>query len=115
MCLLICRTCPRYDRRTTGEFGRRLNAAITSNAENTPVHVRKVACLGGCPEHGVAAVDGPGKAHVRFSGLTEHDAEAVLRAAIAHDACLSGLPKDWDVPTELADRISSITVKRAPQ
>ncbi|MCI2422326.1 DUF1636 domain-containing protein [Saccharopolyspora sp. K220] len=112
MPLLICRTCPRYDPHTSGEFGHRLNAAITANANEVTVHVRKVACLGGCPDHGVVAVDGPGKARVRFSGLTEHDAEAIIRAATAHDTCATGIPQDWEVPDELAGRISSITLKR---
>jgi predicted metal-binding protein len=70
MPLLICRTCPRYDTRATGEFGRRLDAAIVRSAEGATVPVRNVACLGGCPNHGVVAVDGPGKARARFTGLT---------------------------------------------
>lgn len=47
MTLLICRTCPRYDRRSTGQFGRDLAAAIT--ATGTDVPIRNVQCLGGCP------------------------------------------------------------------
>jgi predicted metal-binding protein len=117
MPLLICRTCPRYDPRATGDFGRRLTAALAQIAENepdVPVDVRNVQCLGGCPDHGVAAVDGPGKARVRFTGLAESDAKAVHAAALAHDACATGHPADWPVPPELASRISSITTKRQP-
>jgi predicted metal-binding protein len=117
MNLLICRTCPRYDPRATGEFGRRLATAlaqITENEPDSPVAVRNVQCLGGCPDDGVVAVDGPGKAHVRFTGLDETDAKAVHAAALAHDACATGAPEDWEIPAELADRISSVTRKRTP-
>jgi predicted metal-binding protein len=118
MTLFICSTCPRYDPRTSGEFGRRLTAAISQVAENEPdtaVAVRSVQCLGGCPDEGVVAVDGPQKARVRFTGLNESDAKAVFAAAVAHDACLTGAPEDWEIPAELADRISSVTLKRTPR
>jgi predicted metal-binding protein len=110
--LLICRTCPRYDTPSSGEFGRALAAAIAENPGGAAVTVRKVQCLGGCPDDGVAAVDGPGKARVRFSRLDAGHAAAVIAAAAAHDACTSGTPGDWLVPAELADRISSVTPKR---
>ncbi|MGK5113529.1 MULTISPECIES: DUF1636 family protein [unclassified Geodermatophilus] len=118
MTLLICRTCPRYDPRATGDFGRRLTAAIAQVADNEPgttVAIRNVQCLGGCPDEGVVAVDGPQKARVRFTGLDESDAKAVFAAAAAHDACPTGAPDDWEIPAELADRISSVTLKRTPQ
>ncbi|WP_433556998.1 DUF1636 family protein [Pseudonocardia xinjiangensis] len=114
MTLLICRTCPRYDSRATGDFGRALAEAIADHPAGSLVAVRNVQCLGGCPDHGVAAVDGPGKARVRFSGLDAGDAAAVIAAAAAHDSCASGAPGDWEVPAELADRISSVTPKRGP-
>jgi predicted metal-binding protein len=115
MTLLICRTCPRYDTRATGDFGRRITAALTQIADNEPdttVSIRNVQCLGGCPDDGVVAVDGPQKARVRFTGLDESDAKAVYAAAVAHDACADGAPEGWEIPTELADRISSVTLKR---
>jgi predicted metal-binding protein len=112
MTLLICRTCPRYDSRRTGDFGRAMVKAITESAAGDGIAVRTLQCLGGCPEDGVVAVDGPGKARVRFNGLAVGDADAVVRAAAAHDACLSGAPDDWDIPTDLADRLSSVTFKR---
>nr|WP_240939665.1 DUF1636 family protein [Planosporangium flavigriseum] len=124
--MLICRTCPRYDARASGEFGRRLTAAIAAIAAiaeiaeiaagepDAPVAIRNVQCLGGCPEDGVVAVDAPGKARIRFTGLTESYAEAILAAAAAHHASPSGLPADWAVPTELAGHLSSVTVKRLP-
>jgi predicted metal-binding protein len=110
MTVLICRTCPRYDPRTSGEFGRAMAAAIA--AHTASVAVRGVQCLGGCPEDGVVAVDGPGKARVRFNGLNPGHAEAVIKAAAAHDACLTGAPEDWEIPAELAGRISAVTRKR---
>ena len=112
MTLLICRTCPRYDARASGDFGRALSAAIGEAAAGAGVAVRKVQCLGGCPAHGVIAVDGPGKARVRFTGLDVGHASAVVAAAAAHDACPSGDPGDWEVPAALAGRISSVTRKR---
>jgi predicted metal-binding protein len=117
MTLLICRTCPRYDLRATGDFGRRLLAAIAELAADRPggaVPIRNVQCLGGCPDDGVVAVDGPGKARVRFAGLDESDAAAVLAAAVAHDACVTGAPGDWEVPAELGDRLRTVTFKRGP-
>nr|WP_240948014.1 DUF1636 family protein [Planosporangium mesophilum] len=113
--MLICRTCPRYDTRTSGEFGRRLTAAIADIEPETAVMIRNVQCLGGCPDDGVVAVDGPGKARVRFTGLTETAAAAVLAAAAAHHASTSGAPAEWEVPAELVDHLSSVTVKRLPR
>ncbi|RZU73617.1 hypothetical protein EV384_2032 [Micromonospora kangleipakensis] len=43
-----------------------------------------------------------GRPRVRFTGRTEADAEAVLAAAAAHDACLSGAPADWEIPAGCA-------------
>lgn len=113
MTLLICRTCPRYDSRTTGDFGRAMAAAVAEQPAGATVRVRNVQCLGGCPHDGVVAVDGPGKARVRFTGLDARHAGAVVAAAAAHDASPSGDPGDWTVPAELVDRISSVTRKRA--
>ena len=76
--------------------------------------MRHVQCLGGCPEDGVAAVDGPGKTRVRFNGLHAGHADALIRAARAHAASPTGAPDEWDIPAELADHVSSITFKRGP-
>jgi predicted metal-binding protein len=108
--LLICRTCPRYDVPRSGRFSRDLTAAVQAPAD---VHLRYVQCLGGCPDHGVAAVDGPGKARVRFTGLDAGHADALVAAARAHEASESGEPGDWTVPVELAGRLSAVTPKRA--
>ncbi len=110
MTLLICRTCPRYDTAATGDFGRAIVAALTRSPSR--VAIRNVQCLGGCPEDGVVAVDGPGKARVRFNRLDAADADALIKAAAAHDACATGAPGDWEIPAELADKISTVTLKR---
>jgi predicted metal-binding protein len=112
--LLVCRTCPRYDPRASGDFGRALVAAIAATPAGPATRVRNVQCLGGCPDHGVVAVDGPGKARVRFSGLDESDVGPVLAATAAYEACPSGAPEDWAVPAELLPRISAVTRKRPP-
>jgi predicted metal-binding protein len=110
MTLLICRTCPRYDRRTTGQFARDLTAAIRADGRDIPT--RNVQCLGGCPDHSVIAVDGPGMTRVRFTAITSDDAPAIINATLAHQASSTGNPGDWLIPAELAGRISSVTVKR---
>ena len=114
MTLLICRTCPRYDVPANGEFRRALDAQIVQNPAADPDLIRHVHCLTGCPEDGVAALDGPGKARVRFTRLTEEHADALVKAAHAHEASSTGAPEDWEIPAELVDHISNVTFKRAP-
>src|SRR4051794_28439167 len=70
MTLLICRTCPRYDPRATGQFGRRLTAALAQIPDN-PIAVRNVQCLGGCPDDGVVAVDAPARPASASSAWTK--------------------------------------------
>jgi hypothetical protein len=62
----------------------------------------------------VAAVDGPGKARVRFNGLHAGHADALIKAAQAHATSPTGAPEEWDIPAELLDHVSSITYKRGP-
>ncbi|GAA4714304.1 hypothetical protein GCM10023215_66870 [Pseudonocardia yuanmonensis] len=112
MPLLICRTCPRYDPADSGRFSRALTEALRTDPAAAAVPVRYVQCLGGCPDDGVAAVDGPGKARVRFTGLDAGHAGPLVEAAQAHTGCGTGAPGDWDVPAELRDRVSSVTPKR---
>ena len=114
MTLLVCRTCPRYDTSRTGEFGRAMTEALAGTAAGAGVAVRNVQCLGGCPDDGVVALDGLGKARVRFTGLDAGHAGAVIEAAAAHQASAGGAPDEWEIPTELADRLSSVTLKRRP-
>jgi predicted metal-binding protein len=112
MTLLICRTCPRYNTRSTGQFSRDLTDAIA--ADGRGITIRKVQCLGGCPDDGVAAVDGPGMTRVRFTSLTSHDAAAIITATLAHQTSTTGDLADWEIPPELTTRISSVTSKRQP-
>jgi predicted metal-binding protein len=114
MALLVCRTCPRYDRRRSGEFGRRVTSAIAGLVRDgsSDIAVRGVLCLGGCPRDGVAAIDGPGKARVRFADLNEDDAADLLAAAAVHERCASGEPSELDLSDRLRGRISSVTLKR---
>ena len=64
------------------------------------------------PTPGNVALDSVGKPRVRFSGLTENDADALLQAAAAYEASTSGTPGDWTVPETLADKISAVSPKR---
>ncbi|MFW0796762.1 hypothetical protein AAFP30_23350 [Gordonia sp. CPCC 205515] len=112
MPLLICRTCPRYDLPASGTFRHELDDVFARDGAVEPGAVRHVLCLGGCPEDGVAALDAPGKARVRFTKLTGADAPALAAATRDYDASDTGAPDDWDVPAELRDRISTVTTKR---
>ncbi|RJQ75936.1 DUF1636 family protein [Amycolatopsis panacis] len=113
--LLICRTCPRYDTRRAGQFCRDLQHHLNEEADRAGIDLRSVQCLGGCPVDGVAAVDEPGKARVRFSGLRPEHAAALVEAVRAYAESDSGEPDDWEVPDPLASRISSVTLKRLPR
>jgi predicted metal-binding protein len=104
--LLICRTCPR-DEPASGSFGDALDRAVAG----TDVRVRHVPCVGGCPNPGNVALDGPGKPRVRFSRITPDDADVVLDAARRYDAS-GGTPGEWEVPGGLADRLTAVTPKR---
>ncbi|GLZ46312.1 hypothetical protein Acsp06_24970 [Actinomycetospora sp. NBRC 106375] len=106
MPLLICRTCPRDDP-GSGSFGVALDEAVSS----ADVRVRHVPCLGGCPNAGNVALDGPGKPRVRFSHIGVGDADVLLDAARRYDDS-AGFPGDWDVPAGLADRLTAVTPKR---
>ncbi|MFI6951422.1 hypothetical protein [Streptomyces sp. NPDC050422] len=116
MTLLVCRTCPRYDVLANGAFRRAVAREIAANPAADTSMIRHVHCLGGCPEDGVAAVDAPCKARVRFTGLDASHAEALIKAAHAHEESATGVPgEDWEITPELQDRISSVTVKRQPR
>ena len=82
--------------------------AIAANNDNR-VRTTRVACVGGCPDPGNVALDSVGKPRVRFSGLTEHDAEAILQAAVAYEASTSGDPGDWAIPDTLAEKITAVS------
>jgi len=114
MTLLICRTCPRYDTPNNGEFRRALDAQIARNPAADPRSVRHVQCLGGCPEDGVAAVDGPGKTRVRFNGLHAGHADALIKAAQAHAASPTGAPEEWDIPANSSTTSAPSPTNAAP-
>jgi predicted metal-binding protein len=109
--LLVCRTCPRYEP-DSGSFGDTLDPALAA-ASARGVRLRHVPCVGGCPQAGNIALDGPGKPRVRFSSLRTEDAEDLLDAAVAYDASASGHPDDWEVPPALEGRLTAVTPKRA--
>ncbi len=111
MPLLVCRTCPRYDR-DTGAFAEAIDRAIAPRARTRGVRVRHVPCLGGCPDSGNVGLDAMGKPRVRFSGLTSADAPDLVEAAAAYDACPTGDPGDWAVPASLAGRVTAVSPKR---
>ena len=92
----------------SGSFGAALDGALAG----ADVRVRHVPCLGGCPNAGNVAVDGPGKPRVRFSRIGVDDAEDLLDAARRYDASPSGSPGDWEVPAGLAARVTAVSPKR---
>ena len=120
MTVLVCTTCPRYDMAARGTFVDRFVAAyerVGADADTAPT-LRRVNCLGGCPRAGVAAVDGPQKARVRFTGLADANDDVVAdlaRFAEAHESSVTGEPAEVEVPGPLSPHLSSVTRKRAPR
>jgi predicted metal-binding protein len=109
--LLICETCPRYTR-DTRTFGPKMLDALAAAGATKQVRTTRVACVGGCPNPGNVALDSVGKPRVRFSGLTENDADALVQAAAAYEASNSGDPTEWTVPNALAGKITAVSPKR---
>jgi predicted metal-binding protein len=92
-------TCNRYapspaDQETPGQ---RLAAALKHASANTssPVTVRTVVCLNGCPHPCTAALRGPGKCVIRFAELTTDDAPALIQVAEMYAQSADG-----DIPVE---------------
>lgn len=120
MTILICGTCPRYDRPNRGSFGPRMQAALMAQngpeqVDGRPLRARFVQCLGGCPNHGVVAIDAPFKTRIRLSGLDPGDAlltGAILRAALAHEQSHDGDPDELAIAQALRPHISAVTTKR---
>ena len=117
MTILICTTCPRYEAATRGTFVDRFVTACerVGAAGGAAPTLRRVSCLGGCPRAGVAAVDGPQKARVRFTGLADANDDVVAdlaRFAEAHERSTTGEPAEVEVPDSLAPHLSSVTRKR---
>lgn len=90
--LFVCVTCSRYAPAPAGEAtpGQRLAAAARAAAARAGVAVRTVECLNGCPHPCTAALRDPGKAVMRFSGLTAEDAPALVEAAALYAASGDG-------------------------
>ena len=83
--------------RTSGAFGRPARRRARRRTGRAACAVSgHVPCLGGCPHAGNVALDGIGKARVRFSDLTTDDAGDLVDAAVAYDACSTGTPGDWE-------------------
>jgi predicted metal-binding protein len=108
--LLVCQTCPRYTH-DTRTFGPKMLDALAAAGAAQQVRTSRVACVGGCPNPGNVALDSVGKPRVRFSNITEHNADALIQAAAAYEASTSGDPTDWTVPDELAGKITAISPK----
>lgn len=109
MTLLVCRTCPRYQS-DTGSFLQNAEHALAASG----IDYRVVQCVGGCNHPGNIALDAPGKARVRISGLTSEHFDAILTATTAHHRSATGIPDEWQLPDELAGHITAVTPKSAP-
>jgi predicted metal-binding protein len=97
--VFVCLTCNRYAPPPAGEPtpGQRLAAAMKAAAVKaaSPVAVRTVECLNGCPHPCTAALRGPGKCVIRFAELATEDAPALIEAAE-----LYARSADGDIPAE---------------
>jgi len=106
--IFVCLTCNRYDPVPVGEPtpGRRLATALQARAPGCGITIRTVECLNGCPHPCTAALRTPGKCVIRFSGLTQDDAPALIEAAERYAASEDGDIPDDAVPASLRGRIS---------
>lgn len=98
--IFVCLTCDRYAQSPPGEItpGQRLAAAMKAIAARAlnPIAVRTVECLNGCPHPCTAALRAPGKAVIRFSGLSPADAPELIEAAAKYENS-----RDGDLPVEV--------------
>lgn len=108
--ILVCRTCPRYERAPPpGEVtrGRALGHLLQSHTARGDTEVRAVNCLAGCRNPCNAAIDGPGKMRLRFSELTPEHLPLLFAVARLHDASVDGNLTDDELPDELLDHLSA--------
>jgi len=119
--IFVCITCDRYARAHDGTPtpGQLLAAAVKRIAavEGNVIAVRAVECLNGCPHPCTAALRAPGKAVIRFNGLNEADAPALLEAAGAYAKSNSGEIPLNALPSPLQGKVSDqfrITRSLAP-
>lgn len=108
--VFVCLTCNRYAPPSAGEDspGQRLARALKSASARSvsPVTVRTVVCLNGCPRPCTAALRGPGKWVIRFAELTIDDAPALIEAAAIYAQSADGdLPVDA-LPATLRAKVS---------
>lgn len=108
--LAICRTCPR-DTAQSGAFGVELKARIRDSLDNKKISILMVQCLGSCRSPCAVALDGPGKARIRFSSLTVEDAGALVQAALRYEQSDAANPSPQTLPVALQARISAIAPK----
>jgi len=64
-----------------------------------------------CSDDGMVAGRRPRDDPCRFNHLTADDAPAVVDAARAHAASVTGHLADWPVPSSIVGRISVVTAK----
>ncbi len=106
--IFVCITCDRNAARSAAKPtpGERLANAIRRQSRNGVTTIRAVECLNSCPHPCAAALRAPGKTLIRFSGLTEDDASALLLAASAYAESADGnVPVDA-LPSSLRERVS---------
>lgn len=109
--VFVCLTCNRYATQQPGEptLGERMARAtkLASAHAGSPVTVRMVVCLNGCPNPCTAALREPGKCAIRFSQLTADDAPALIEAATLYAASTDGDLSPDALPQALRGKISA--------
>ena len=109
--IFVCQTCNRYAPPKAGEAtpGARLAGAMKAAAARapSPVVVRTVECLNGCPRPCAAALRAPGKCVIRFAALTADDAAALVEAAALYAQSADGNIADEALPAALRAKVSS--------
>lgn len=91
--IFVCVTCDRYTQPAcTPSRGGLLAQALKAEAaaRRSPLVVRSVECLNGCPRPCTAALRAPGKAVIRFAGLVPADTCALIDAATCFAASPNG-------------------------
>ncbi len=115
--IFVCLTCNRYAPPPAGEPtpGQRLATAMKAAAVRaaSPVAVRTVECLNGCPHPCTAALRAPGKCVIRFAELAADDAPALIEAAEVYARSADGdLPAEL-LPASLRAKVSGRVSARA--
>jgi predicted metal-binding protein len=115
--VFVCLTCNRYASNAAGELtpGQRLAAAMRLTAAKvaSPVAIRTVECLNGCPHPCTAALRAPGKCVIRFAELTTDDAAALIEAAELYARSPDGDIRPEALPATLRAKVSGRVGARA--